>query len=304
MAARAAHVPGGFLNLPPEHRRADNARVFVLPIPYEQTVSYEEGTFDGPRALVHASQQVELYDQDFGGEPALSYGIYTLPPLKARYRSGQHMMQSVAAAAEDVIRAGKLLVSLGGEHSITPGLVRGVRKALAAELVVVQIDAHADLRDTYTGTRYSHGCAMRRCLEENPGPTVQLGIRSYSQEEADFIRGNVGRVNMWHADDIHADAAAVRNKVEALVRAKPVYLTIDVDGMDPSIIPATGTPEPGGLTWKETVDIIRGVAGVAEIVALDCVELAPRPGLHMADFAAAKLVYKAISAAMSRRLRP
>ena len=212
------------------------------------------------------------------------------------------MMDAVASAAEKVARAGKFLLALGGEHSITPGLVRGVRRVINEPLTVVQIDAHADLRDSFRGTRYSHACAMRRVLEENPGPTVQIGIRSYSAEEALFIRENRGRVTIWSPDLIRAeDTGDFHRQLTATLKQRPIYLTIDVDGLDPSVVPATGTPEPDGLGWAQACDILRTVIEAGTVVAMDCVELAPRPGLHASEFSVAKLLYKTLSLIMARR---
>jgi agmatinase len=210
-------------------------------------------------------------------------------------------MGRIAAAAERVARNGKLLLALGGEHSITPALVRGVRRALPGPLTIVQIDAHADLRDSYQGSRYSHACAMRRALEENPGPAIQLGIRSYSREEAEFLRSCGGRITFWSAAAIRgAEPAELIRGLSDAVKEKRVYLTIDVDGLDPAVIPATGTPEPGGLGWQQTLDILSAVIGSAHVVALDCVELAPRPGLHMAEFAAARMLHELLNRVMAR----
>ncbi len=286
---RGPDAHGGFLGLP-KGSSGPAARVHVLPVPYEETVSYETGTRNGPAALITASHQVELFDPETGTEPVLGLGVHTLPPLKLP-RQPERAMEAIAAAAEKVARAGKLLLSLGGEHSITPALVRGVVRASGAPLTVVQIDAHGDLRDTYTGTRLSHACAMRRSLEECGGQVVQIGIRSFSLEEAEFLAASPGKVIRWTADDVHrAGSRRVSARLGRLLRGKPVYLTIDVDGLDPSVIPATGTPEPGGLTWQEAVDVLEAVCRSARVLAMDCVELAPRPGLHMSEFAAARLL--------------
>jgi agmatinase len=244
---------------------------------------------------------VELWDEELDCEPALAWGIHTLPALKAGWRKPEEMMRAVAAAVEPVVRAGKLLLALGGEHSITPAVVRGVRLVRNEALVVVQIDAHADLRDTFRGTRYSHGCAMRRVLDENPGALIQIGIRSYSAEEAAFIRGNRGRISLWSTRLMREeDPAEVLRQVRATIGGRPVYLTLDVDGLDPSVVPATGTPEPDGLSWERACDVLKAVTAAGPVVAMDCVELAPRPGLHMAEFTVARLLYKTLSWILSR----
>jgi agmatinase len=297
----AETIEGGFLGLPTELRDPKTARVFVLPIPYESTVSYKPGTREGPAAIIAASQQVELYDLELESEPALGFGIHTLAPLPAAWPSAEEAMEGISRAVTPIVQQGKLLLALGGEHTISPAIVRGIRRASSDPLTIVQIDAHADLRDSYEGTRLSHACAMRRILEENPGEMIQLGIRSYSREEAGFIHENRGRVKLFTADRIcKGDTVDFLLELKGLVKGRKVYLTIDVDGLDPSIVPATGTPEPGGLTWVQSLDILRTIADSAEVVALDCVELSPRAGMHSADFTVAKLLYKALAFILGR----
>ena len=296
---RGSTPPGGFLGLPEEAQDPARARVQVLPIPYEATVSYESGTADGPAAIIGASQQVEMYDQELDAEPCLEWGVHTLP---AAAPSPESMVQEVAAAAEPVVASGRLLLALGGEHGISAGLVRGARRARSHPLTGVQIDAHADLRDRYHEDRYSHACAMRRILEENEGPLIQIGIRSWSLEEAAFMRTASNRLTVWPAERVHGmPAQAFLGQLRECVRGKRVYLTIDVDGLDPSVVPATGTPEPGGLSWAQALDVVRVVCTSGEVIALDCVELAPRPGLHASEFTVAKLLYKTLSYIMRAR---
>lgn len=284
---------GNFLDLDHEHADFARAKVLILPIPLEATVSYGHGAAQGPQAIIEASQQVELYDREHDREPALDYGIHTLPALELPEDPAQ-AVAVIAAATAEAAATGKLVVGLGGEHTVSLGFGRGVLAALGGPLTVVQIDAHSDLRDTYQGTPYSHACIARRLLEE-PGvdQVLQLGIRSVCTEEVTFARNNPERVRVWYAEEVHG--GGWEEELAARLAGRRVYLTIDVDGLDPAIVPATGTPEPDGLTWQETLNILRLVTGSAEVVALDCVELAPHPGLHAADFAVAKLVYKAIT---------
>jgi agmatinase len=297
-----AVADSGFLDLPDEHSNARTAAVHVLPVPYEATVSYESGTRGGPAAIIAASHAVELYDAELDAEPCLAWGVHTLPAMDAGWPEPGQMMDAVAAASERVARAGKLLVALGGEHSISAAVVRGVRRMIGEPLAVVQIDAHADLRESFQGSPFSHACAMRRILDENPGPLFQLGIRSYSAEEAAFIRGNRGHITLWPADLIHAeDPREFLQQLRTSLLGRNIYLTIDVDGLDPSVVPATGTPEPGGLGWQQTLDILACVAAAGRIVAMDCVELAPRPGLHASEFSVARLLYKTITWVMQGR---
>ena len=292
--------PENFLGLPAEDSRFEDARVVILPLPYEGTVSYGHGTARGPAALLRASSQVELYDREFDGEPALSYGVHTMPMLAPELSGPRATIAAIEAAVADLAASGKLVVALGGEHSVSVGVGRGLRHALG-DFVVVQIDAHSDLRDEYEGTPLSHACVARRLAEF--APIVQLGIRSICQEEADYIAAHPDRVTVFFADDIHADGGAHLVALADRVRGKRVYLTLDVDGLDPSTMPATGTPEPNGLSWAQTLDILRVVAANAEVIGCDIVELAPIPGLHAPDFIAARLAYKLINLVMQRRRR-
>jgi agmatinase len=285
-----------FLDLSGRDADAETAGVLILPIPLEATVSWGRGTAGGPAAIVDASTQVELYDREFDSEPALVYGIHTLPPvsLPADLAAAVDAIESAVAAAAS---RRKLLVGLGGEHTVSVGFGRGLLRAVEGPLTLVQIDAHSDLRDEYEGSSYSHACVARRLLESSGIEQVlQLGIRSICAEEAAFARDNSDRVTIWFAEDVHANAW--REDLEDRLRGKRVYLTIDVDGLDPAVVPATGTPEPDGLSWMEALDIVRTVTQSAPVVGLDCVELAPHAGQHAADFAVAKLLYKTISYAM------
>ena len=282
-----------FLGLPDEHSSYEQAAVLVLPIPFEGTVSYGGGTRHGPAAIVEASQQVELYDREFDCEPATEYGVHTLPALDLADEPEAAVAQ-IAAATAAAAASGKLLVGLGGEHTVSVGFGRGLLDALGGPLTVVQIDAHSDLRDEYEDTPYSHACIARRLLEmDGIEQVLQLGIRSVCTEEVQFVRANPRRARVWYSEQVHA--GSWRDELIERIRGRRVYLTIDVDGLDPSIVPATGTPEPDGLTWAETLQILRTVTAHAIVVGLDCVELAPLDNLHASDFAVAKLVYKTIS---------
>jgi len=285
-----------FLGLPPEHSDRQRSAVFVLPMPFEATVSYGGGTFAGPNAIITASQQVELYDREFDTEPALAFGIHTLPPLDLPEDSAA-AVNAIAQATAAAAATAKLVIGLGGEHTVSVGFGRGLVQALGSPVTLVQIDAHADLRDEYEGSPFSHACVARRLLDgQTVEQVLQLGIRSVCTEEVDYARRHPDRVRMWYAEEVHA--GGWRTELAERLAGKRVYLTIDVDGLDPSIVPATGTPEPDGLTWVETLDIVRLVCQSAQIVGVDCVELAPYPGRHAADFAVAKLLYKTITYAM------
>ncbi len=292
-------LPGSFLGLPAPYSDRSQAGVLILPLPCEATVSYGHGTAGGPAAIIAASQQVELYDREFDREPALEFGIHTLPAPDLPAEPAQ-AVAAIAQAVAEAAATGKLVVGLGGEHTVSVGFGRGLLAARGGPLTVVQIDAHSDLRNEYEGTPYSHACMARR-LFEAPGveQILQLGIRSVCPEEVALARSQPERIRVWYAEDVHDgdwQAALIER-----VRGRRVYLTIDVDGLDPGVVPSTGTPEPDGLSWRETLAIVRTVAEHAQIIGLDCVELAPVPGHHAADFAVAKLVYKAISYAMLLR---
>jgi agmatinase len=287
--------PDNFLGLDGDASGYARSAAVILPIPYEATVSFGQGAREGPRAIIHASRQVELYDRELDDEPALQYGIYTLPALAPDVRGPEPTVAAIAACAEEHLRSGKLLVGLGGEHTVSVGIARAVRLA-CGEFVLVQIDAHSDLRDSYEGSPYSHACVARRVFDMG-AMVVQLGIRSICRDEIELIRSEPERLRVYFAEDVHAGAHLAA--LPDLVRGRTVFLTIDMDGFDPAFVPATGTPEPNGLTWAQGLEIVRIVAREAKVVAIDCVELAPIPGQHASDFFAARLVYKAISLALA-----
>ncbi|HEY0734768.1 MAG TPA: agmatinase [Herpetosiphonaceae bacterium] len=284
--------PLNFLGLPEEHSDRHQSRVLVLPVPYELTTSYGQGTRNGPRALLVASQQVELYDREFKGEPALTYGVHTLPFLAPNYRDPETAHAEIAAAV--AAHAGDaLLCVLGGEHSISGSVARGLQQVFG-EFVTVQLDAHADLRDEYEGTPYSHASAMRRVIDNGGGPVLQLGIRSLSVDEAEFIATQPDKVETFFAEDIHAGKHLER--LAEFVRGRQVFLTIDIDCLDASLMPATGTPEPDGMTWNEVLEAVRLVAANAgRVIAFDVMELAPIAGMQAPDYLAAKLTYKVMN---------
>jgi agmatinase len=297
MPAYETLPPHNFLGLDEEHSGYERSAALILPIPYEGTVSYGQGTREGPRAILEASRQVELYDRELDDEIALSYGIHTLPALAPVVSGPAGMVDAIAACAEEQLRSGKLLVGLGGEHTVSAGMARAVA-AVHGDFVMVQLDAHSDLRDEYEGSPYSHASIARRVFDM--GMTIaQFGIRSICREEIDLIRAEPERLRVWFAEDVQAGGHLP--KLAELVRGKKVFLTIDLDGFDPALVGATGTPEPDGLSWSQGLDIIRTVSREANIVAIDCVELAPLPGQHASDFLAAKLVYKAIGLTLANR---
>ncbi|NOK61122.1 MAG: agmatinase [Chloroflexi bacterium AL-W] len=289
--------PNNFLGLEEANTTYDNSAALILPLPYEGTVSYGQGTRLGPQAIIEASQQVELYDRELDDEPALTHGIHTLPALAPVVRGPEHVVDAIAAYAEEHLHSGKLLVGLGGEHTVSVGMARAV-KAIYDDFVLVQIDAHSDFRDSYEGSPYSHASIGRRIFDMG-ATIVQFGIRSICREEMEFIRAEKERVHVFFAEDVHAGQHVAT--LPDLLRGRTVFLTIDLDGFDPAYVPATGTPEPNGLSWMQGLEIIRVVTQLSRVIAIDCVELAPIPGQYASNFFAAKLVYKAIGLTLAKR---
>ncbi len=294
-------TPRNFLGLPPEHSGFEHSKALVLPVPYEATTSYGQGTRHAPQAIVDASRQVELYDMELYGEPALEWGLHTLPFLAPSLHSPEAAIREIGAAVAHYAASGKLLGVLGGEHGLSVGTARGLRQVYG-DFVTVQLDAHADLRDEYEDTPYSHACAARRIADFSP--ITQLGIRSLDRTEAEFLRDNPEQVLCMPARTLLQSASAWQAGLDTLmqrVAGKNVFLTLDVDVFDPAIMPATGTPEPGGLSWQQVLDILHVVVRHGSVIGFDCVELAPIPGLHAPDFLAAKLVYKIFSLILHAR---
>lgn len=281
-------IHDNFLGLPERHADPRRARYAVLPIPYDGTVSFQTGTRNGPRAIITASQQVELFDEEYGRE-FIGAGIATLSPVAPEMAGPKEMHEAVHAAARKVVAKGRFLIALGGEHSITSGLVRAV-KAKHKRLCVLQIDAHADLRESYEGTPYSHAGVMRRVVEMGV-PVVGVGIRNYSAEENRFIKKQ--KLAPVTPRETRTNADWMQQVVDRLT--DDVYVTIDIDGFDPAYAPGTGTPEPGGLDWFQVTDLLKAVAVYRRIVAADVVEVLPLPGSAQTEFLAAKLIYKLIA---------
>lgn len=287
-------TPWNFLGLPQELSNPERARGWLLSIPYESTTSYGAGTREGPAAILAASRQVELYDREFGSEPAMEYGVHTTLPMNLVHRSPEAMIQSVEDAVAKLLSGSehpKVLGVLGGEHSISGGVVRGLVRALNPDpLVAVHVDAHADLREEYEGSPYSHACAAKRIQEVCP--IFQIGIRNFSAEEAAFMRRN-SNIRTVFSEEASDPRGGYLRDLARFVKKKHVFLTVDLDGLDPAIMPAVGTPEPGGISWDRMLEIARTVcSNAAAVPVFDVVELAPIPGFRAPDFLAAKLVYK------------
>jgi len=288
-------VPLSFGGALPHPATFDTARAVILPVPVDRTTSYVGGTRNGPHEILQASSHMELWDDELQVD-VHSAGIFTLPEMELPFGELAPLMAEIERVAGEILRRDKFLVTLGGEHSITPPLVAAAAGAHPG-LGVLQIDAHADLRDCYMGTRHNHACAMRRSLEY--ARVTQVGIRSMSTEEAAAVPSL--NTTIFYDYAMRRDPKWIDQVVASLT--DPVYITIDVDGMDPAIMPSTGTPEPGGLSWYEILALLRAVFEQRMVVACDVVELSPIPGMHAPNFLCAKLIYKMITYRFGREVR-
>jgi agmatinase len=279
-----ALIFGGAL---PTRRSFDDSRVVILPVPVDRTTSYVGGTRNGPHDILLASSHMELWDEEVRAD-VHGIGIFTLPEMELPFGEMQAVVDEIERVAYEIVGRDKFLVALGGEHSITPPLVSAAARRHPS-LSLLQIDAHADMRDAYMGTPHNHACAMRRSLEF--AKVTQVGIRSLSTEEAEAL-SRLG-TTVFYDVDMRKDPNWIDAVVESL--GPDVYVTIDVDGLDPAIMPATGTPEPGGLSWTEITTLLRRTAERRHIVAADVVELSPIPGMVAPTFLCAKLIYKLLT---------
>lgn len=289
----AWELPHTFMGLEEEASDFDRAGVVILPVPYEATTSYGGGTANGPAAIVEASRYIELYDQELDTLPS-DVGIATLPALELSGAGPEQAVAELREAYDAVLDAarGKLVITLGGEHSISSAPILAHAERLEREgrrLSVLQIDAHTDLRPEYEGSPWSHASIMARVADACD--ITAVGIRALTKEEADFARERES-IRIFYADHIHEGTAWIDDVIATL--GDDVYITFDVDGFDPSLVPATGTPEPGGLQWYPVMKLLRRVFAERHVHGVDVVELAPIPGYHAADFLVAKLVYKMI----------
>jgi agmatinase len=271
----------------PHQPTFETAKAVILPVPLESTTSYVPGTRNGPREILVASSHLELWDEETNTD-VHPIGIYTLPEMELPFDNMEEIMAEIGRVAAAILEHDKFPIVLGGEHSITSPVV-GAVAAKYPGVSVLQIDAHADLRDTYMGTRFNHACAMRRVLEH--APCTQVGIRSLSTDEAKAAP--TLQTTMFYDVSMRQDKNWVANVVASL--GDQVYITIDVDGMDPAIMPATGTPEPGGLSWYEMLSLLRAVITQRTVVGCDIVELSPLPGVAAPNFLCARLIYKILT---------
>ena len=278
----------GFLGI--DNKFNFKEKVVVVPFGLEKTVSYGGGTKNGPKEIIKASHQVELYDEELKCEPYKKIGIKTLKPVKID-KNIKKALNKLSKINQEILDKKLFPMTFGGEHSITPGCIAPFTKKYK-NICLLHFDAHADLRESYNGEKFSHASAIKRCLDYPNVSLISFGIRNISKSEIPFLKKNSDRINIFWAKD--------KNKwnfknFKNLIKNKTVYLTFDVDGLDSSIMPATGTPEPGGLLWDETLDILKIAAKNSKIVGADINELAPIKGFNSYNFLVAKLAYKILS---------
>jgi agmatinase len=270
------------------------AKAVILPIPYEATTTYRKGCETGPAAVITASQQLEAYDEELKRETCLEVGIYTHDAIADTRQqpqlSAEEMLAVTTATVSRLIADDKFVVAVGGEHAITTGVVQAYRQALSEPFTVVQIDAHGDMRFEYEGSLHNHACVMRRVLEMGL-PTLPVGIRAICREEAELIAKQQIPV-IWDRD-IAGDPNWIEKAI-AKITTEKVFLTIDVDGIDPALIPGVGTPEPGGLSWHQTLGFLRRLFQTHQVIGCDVMELAPISDSVVSEFTTAKLIYKLI----------
>lgn len=296
MATKNPHFyfPFNFGAIPHELADYDKAKVAILPVPYDATTTYQPGTRNGPRALIEASRCLEFYDEETGRNFS-DVGVCTLDEMEV-VDDAEKMVNRVYEGVKVLLGDNKKVILIGGEHSISSGSVRAhIEKC--PDLTVLHVDAHADMRDELAENRFNHGCVARRISEMCP--LVSVGVRSIAEEEAQHIRGSNGRIKVFFAKDIHSSSAWMEDVVKSL--GKNVYITIDLDAFDISIMPSVGTPQPGGMQWYQMLEFMRKIAAAKNVVGFDITELMPIPGNHAPDVLAAKLVYKLIGYFFSKQ---
>ena len=278
----------GFLGI--DNKVNFKEKVIVVPFGLEKTVSYGGGTKNGPKEIIRASHQVELYDEELNCEPYKKIGIKTLKPFKIN-KNIKKALNNMSKINEEILKKKLFPMTFGGEHSITPGCIAPFVKR-HKKIYLLHFDAHADLRENYNGEKFSHASAIKRCLDYKNVSVISFGIRNISESEVSFLKKNKARIDIfWAKDKLKWDL----KKFKGMIKNKTVYITFDVDGLDSSIMPATGTPEPGGLLWDETLNIIKIAAKNSNIVGADINELSPIKGFNSYNFLVAKLAYKILS---------
>jgi agmatinase len=283
-------IPFNFLCLPRPLADYQAARYVILPIPYDASVSWRSGAKYGPSAVIAASEHMENYDDELDAEYHTA-GIATLEPIEPDVSGPEAMCKRIEEAADKILDDGKTLIGLGGEHSVSVGLFRAVQKR-HGQVSVLHIDAHTDMRNEYQSSPYSHACVMRR-IAETGARIAGVGVRSISREEWDFIQSRPDQILEVTGWTIARDEEWLDRVLDHL--GDKVYVTIDIDGFDPSVAPGTGTPEPGGITWYEGCSLLRAVAEEKQIIGADLVEVSPIQGQTVTEHLGARLIYKIIS---------
>ena len=278
----------GFLGIDAEQRIVP--QVIVVPFGLEKTVSYGGGTKNGPKEIIKASHQVELFDEELNKEPYKEIGIKTLKPFSIKNKI-ESALDQLSKINEDILLSDKFPLVFGGEHSLTPGSIKPFAKKYD-EITLLHFDAHADLRESYQDEKFSHASAIKRCLDYKNLKVVSFGIRNLSKEEMDFYNNNRDRIEIFWGKDKQTWDLSLLDK---FFKNKNVYITFDVDGFDASIMPATGTPEPGGMLWEDVLPIIKKVCQISNVVGADINELAPIKNFDSYNFLVAKLAYKILS---------
>ena len=278
----------GFLGIDAE--LSISPKVIVVPFGLEKTVSYGGGTKNGPKEIIKASHQVELFDEELNKEPYKEIGIKTLKPFSIKNKI-KSALDQLSKINKDILSSNKFPLVLGGEHSITPGSIKPFVKKYD-EITLLHFDAHADLRESYQGEKFSHASAIKRCLDYKNLKVVSFGIRNLSKEEMNFYNDNRDRIEIFWGKDKKTWDLSLLDK---FFKNKNTYITFDVDGFDASIMPATGTPEPGGMLWEDVLPIIKKVCQISNVVGADINELAPIKNFDSYNFLVAKLAYKIIS---------
>ncbi|MCC0179518.1 agmatinase [Waterburya agarophytonicola K14] len=268
------------------------SKIVILPIPFEKTTTYRQGCQNGAAAIIEASDQLEAYDIELETEICQEAGIYTLNAIASTIDNPsltpEEMMSITTARVLELIGDGKFVIALGGEHSITAGVVTAYQQILNEPFTVIQIDAHGDMRHSYEGSIYNHACVMRRVLDLGL-PTLPVGIRAICLEEAKLIKAK--QIPVIWAKDIYQNNNWIEKAI-AQITTDRVFITIDLDGLDPSFMPGVGTPEPGGLNWYELNQFLQKIFQKHQVVGCDIMELAPTSDSVVSEFIAAKLVYK------------
>ncbi len=303
MTKKVLPISKNFLGLEAECSSYESSKIVIVQAPYEKTVSYGKGTAKAPAAIIDASHYVEFFDDEFFKELCFEKGIATLPAVPYGNKSGRAALDLLENAVSNELNAEKFVVTLGGEHTISTAPISAHYKKYP-KMSVLHFDAHSDLRDTYSDTRYSHACFMSRVADETHFPmdrVVQVGIRAQCKEEYEFIKKQ--KVKTFYATNIRRakHGANWQRSVASAIKSKEVYITFDVDYFDPAIMPTTGTPEPDGFWWNETMEIFRELNKAGKkIVGFDVVELVPNNAQQHATYLVAKLIYRMLNFAFSK----